>query len=109
MKQSFSFKNHKSSQNSICNNFSLRVSCSGNQLSLPEATLLHESSACRTLLMEHFDQVCHSILTQRISRNAYIQQILPKILPRLAAFNKEKFIEKYVILEKNINSFFFYY
>lgn len=52
--------------------------------------------------MEHFDQVCQSILTQRISRNAYIQQILPKILPRLAAFNKEKFIEKYEILEIRI-------
>ncbi len=76
------------------NSFSFRVSGSGNQLGLPEATTLHESSVCRSLLMEHFDEVCNGILTQRISRNPHIQQILPKILPRLAAFNKEKFIKK---------------
>lgn len=70
------------------------ASSTGNQLGMPEAALLHESSVCRALLMEHFDEVCSNILSQRISRSIYIQQILPKILPRLAAFHKEKFIKK---------------
>lgn len=98
--KSFALKHHKFSQNAGGINFSFSVSGSGNQLGLPEATSLHESSVGRALLMEHFDEVCNNILTQRISRNPYIQQILPKILPRLAAFNKEKFIKKYVLKKK---------
>lgn len=95
MKSSFSLKQHKFSQNYVGSTFSFSVSGSGNQFGMPEASSLHESSACRSLLIEHFDEVCNNILTQRISRNPFIQQILPKILPRLGAFHKEKFIKKY--------------
>lgn len=54
---------------------------------------LYESSACRVLMTEHFDDICNDVLSQRISRSPHIQHTLLAILPRLAAFNKEKFIK----------------
>ncbi|XP_065216693.1 serine/threonine-protein kinase mTOR isoform X2 [Planococcus citri] len=89
-------KNKQPVMSSLGFGLSLGGTSSGNQLGMPEATLLHESSVCRALLSEHFDEVCSNILSQRISRNIYIQQILPKILPRLAAFNREKFIKNHL-------------
>lgn len=95
MKSPLSIKKAKTHfMSSVGPGLSIERSSSGNQLGMPEATFLHESSVCRALLTEHFDEVCSNILSQRISRNVYIQQILPKILPRLAAFHREKFIKK---------------
>lgn len=94
MKSPFALKTHKSSSSAVGNSFAVSASGSGNQLGIPEMTLFHESSACRALLMERFDDVCSNILAQRISRNPYIQQTLLKLLPRLAAFNKERFMSK---------------
>uniref|UniRef100_A0A1B6E046 Serine/threonine-protein kinase TOR n=1 Tax=Clastoptera arizonana TaxID=38151 RepID=A0A1B6E046_9HEMI len=53
---------------------------------------LYESAACRSLITEHFDDICNEVLSQRISRSPHIQHTLFAILPRLAAFNKEKFV-----------------
>ena len=88
-------KAHKQSS-AYGNSSSLSASGGSSQHEMPEVKHGHESSACKALLTEHFDEICCKILAQRISRSPYIQQILPKLLPRLAAFNKEKFMKKYV-------------
>lgn len=55
---------------------------------------LYESSACRSIISENFDAICAAVLTQRVSsRSPHIHNTLLAILPRLAAFNKEKFVE----------------
>ncbi|XP_075220340.1 serine/threonine-protein kinase Tor [Lycorma delicatula] len=56
---------------------------------------LYESSACRALVTEQFDNICKDVLSQRISRNPHIQHTLLTILPRLAAFNKEIFVKQH--------------
>ncbi|KAI8439629.1 hypothetical protein MSG28_013348 [Choristoneura fumiferana] len=42
---------------------------------------IYESAVCRTLLTEKFEKICHVLLI---------------IIPRLAAFNKEYFLKKYI-------------
>ena len=54
---------------------------------------IYESAACRSIISEHFDQICTSVLTQRVSRSSHIHNTLLAILPRLAAFNKNKFVD----------------
>ncbi|KAG8279049.1 hypothetical protein J6590_008067 [Homalodisca vitripennis] len=66
-----------------------------NNKSNPEH-MLFESSVCRSLMIEHFDDVCSETLAQRISRSTHILQTLLAILPRLAAFNKEKFVKTHL-------------
>jgi FKBP12-rapamycin complex-associated protein len=44
-------------------------------------------------MTERFDDVCKDVLTQRNSRSAHVHHTLLAILPRLAAFNKEKFVK----------------
>uniref|UniRef100_A0A8D9ABA5 Serine/threonine-protein kinase TOR n=1 Tax=Cacopsylla melanoneura TaxID=428564 RepID=A0A8D9ABA5_9HEMI len=57
---------------------------------------LYESAACRTLISEKFEEVANTVLAQRMTRPANIQQTLLTILPRLAAFNKDKFVQSYL-------------
>ncbi|PSN34470.1 Serine/threonine-protein kinase mTOR [Blattella germanica] len=57
---------------------------------------LYESAACRQLMTERFDDVCSDVLSQRVVRNSHIQHTLLAILPRLAAFNKEKFVKAHL-------------
>jgi serine/threonine-protein kinase mTOR len=52
---------------------------------------LSESAACRQLMAENFDEICHQALGHRNSRSPHIQSALLNLLPRLAAFNKAKF------------------
>ncbi|CAA9998750.1 unnamed protein product [Nesidiocoris tenuis] len=52
-----------------------------------------ESSACRSLMSEHFDEICLSVLAQKMSKSPHIHQTLLSILPRLAAFNRQKFVD----------------
>ncbi|XP_054269929.1 serine/threonine-protein kinase mTOR-like [Macrosteles quadrilineatus] len=66
-----------------------------NNKSNPEH-MLFESSVCRSLMIEHFDDICKETLAQRISRTSHILQTLLAILPRLAAFNKEKFVKTHL-------------
>ncbi|XP_043460744.1 serine/threonine-protein kinase mTOR isoform X2 [Leptopilina heterotoma] len=53
----------------------------------------HESTACRGLMLEKLDDVSDEVMNQRISRNPHIQNALMNLLPRLAAFNREKFVQ----------------
>ncbi|KAJ8676220.1 hypothetical protein QAD02_012006 [Eretmocerus hayati] len=53
---------------------------------------LHESAVCRSLMLEKLDQINNEIINQRYSRNSHIQNALMTLLPRLAAFNREKFV-----------------
>ncbi|PNF25178.1 Serine/threonine-protein kinase mTOR, partial [Cryptotermes secundus] len=57
---------------------------------------LYESAACRQLMTERFDDVCKDVLTQRNSRSPHVHHTLLEILPRLAAFNKEKFVKTHL-------------
>jgi FKBP12-rapamycin complex-associated protein len=53
---------------------------------------VHESAACRSLMLEKLDDMNSDVINQRHSRNSHIQNALMTLLPRLAAFNKEKFV-----------------
>ncbi|XP_076166943.1 serine/threonine-protein kinase Tor isoform X1 [Ptiloglossa arizonensis] len=51
----------------------------------------HESAVCRCLMQERLDDIYNDVMNQRMSRSPHIQHALMMLLPRLAAFNKEKF------------------
>ncbi|XP_059613044.1 serine/threonine-protein kinase Tor [Phlebotomus argentipes] len=57
---------------------------------------VQESLVCRQLVMENFQEICMKVMEQRISRSFHVQQILLSILPRLAAFNREIFVQNYL-------------
>uniref|UniRef100_A0A0P4VNQ8 Serine/threonine-protein kinase TOR n=2 Tax=Scylla TaxID=6760 RepID=A0A0P4VNQ8_SCYOL len=64
-----------------------------------ETTILDqpcESRTCRELILEQYDVISTQVLSQRSSRNTLIQTALLKILPRLAALNKENFSQTYL-------------
>lgn len=69
----------------------------GNDPSRP----LYESAACRSLISERYEEVANMVLTQRLVRSNNIQQTLLTILPRLAAFNKEKFVQAHLNTSMN--------
>lgn len=56
----------------------------------------HESNTCKRLLDEKFDQICERVLRQRALRNPYIQHALHMVLPRLAAFQTQRFVKRYL-------------
>ncbi|XP_016968569.1 serine/threonine-protein kinase Tor [Drosophila biarmipes] len=55
-----------------------------------------ESAYAHEILQEHYTTICDNVLEQRSSKSPYVQQALLQILPRLAAFNREVFVEKYL-------------
>ncbi|CAG5108662.1 Similar to Mtor: Serine/threonine-protein kinase mTOR (Rattus norvegicus), partial [Cotesia congregata] len=57
--------------------------------------LLHESAACRQLMQERLDDFYNDVMNQRHSKNPHIQHSLMTCLPRLVAFNTEKFNKEY--------------
>lgn len=59
-------------------------------------TLIYESAVCRQLISENYDSICSDIMAQRVSRSTHIQQILLIILPRLAAFNRVRFMNNHL-------------
>lgn len=59
---------------------------------------VYESAACRVLISENFDEICSSVMAQRVSRSPYIHNTLLTILPRLAAFNKDRFVKTLVFV-----------
>ncbi|KAL1122375.1 hypothetical protein AAG570_003780 [Ranatra chinensis] len=63
---------------------------------LATAEPLYESSACRALVTEYYDHICSLVLEQRVSRSPHIHSALLTILPRLAAFNREKFVKTHL-------------
>lgn len=56
----------------------------------------HESTVCRCLMQERLDDIYNDVMNQKISRNPHIQHALMMLLPRLAAFNKDKFIRDHL-------------
>ncbi|KAF4530221.1 hypothetical protein B566_EDAN017958, partial [Ephemera danica] len=56
---------------------------------------MSESAACRQLMMEHLDFVCRETLSNRASRSSHIQAAILNMLPRLAAFNRSKFVHEH--------------
>ncbi|XP_071445181.1 serine/threonine-protein kinase mTOR [Hetaerina americana] len=60
----------------------------------PISTLspIPESSTCRALMLEHFEDVCLDAVSQRGTRSPHVLHALLTLLPRLAAFQKEKFV-----------------
>jgi len=55
-----------------------------------------ESAYAQEILQEHYTSICDNVLEQRTSKSPYVQQALLQILPRLAAFNRAVFVEKYL-------------
>ncbi|XP_016932710.3 serine/threonine-protein kinase mTor [Drosophila suzukii] len=55
-----------------------------------------ESAYAHEILQEHYTTICDNVLEQRSLKSPYVQQALLQILPRLAAFNREVFVEKYL-------------
>ncbi|KAH1016334.1 serine/threonine-protein kinase Tor isoform X2 [Dendroctonus ponderosae] len=67
-----------------------------NATSLAEKPVVIESIICHQLVSEKFDYICMDVLAQKSLKVNFVQQTLLTIMPRLAAFNKEKFVEKYL-------------
>ncbi|GAB6019044.1 hypothetical protein CHUAL_000671 [Chamberlinius hualienensis] len=57
---------------------------------------LYESSTCRVLLLENYDQICEQVMKHRSSRNMYVQQMLLSVLPRMAALSNQVFVKFYL-------------
>lgn len=55
----------------------------------------YESSACKDLLQENYDQVCLTVLNLKSIRSLLVNSAMVKLFPRLAAFNKSIFTQKY--------------
>lgn len=62
----------------------------------PLSLAIHESPTCRQLLNEKFTYICDIIMKQKASKNPYIINILLMLIPRMAAFNSEYFVEKHL-------------
>ncbi|XP_032242839.2 serine/threonine-protein kinase mTOR [Nematostella vectensis] len=67
---------------------------SGTQLG--EINPLCHSKVCKEFMEEKFDEVCILVLYYSGTRNSTIQQTLLTLLPRLAAFQPQKFVKKYL-------------
>ncbi|XP_046866806.1 serine/threonine-protein kinase Tor [Drosophila willistoni] len=55
-----------------------------------------ESAYAHEILAEHYVTICDNVFEQCFSKSPYVQQGLLQILPRLAAFNREVFVQKYL-------------
>lgn len=64
-------------------------------------TTINESSVCRQLAFEKYDYICLDVIAQSSARSLHIQNVLLNILPRLAAFSREQFSEKYLPIAMN--------
>jgi len=63
---------------------------------VPTTLTVHESPTCRQLLNEKFTYICDIIMRQKSSKNTYIINILLILIPRMAAFNPDYFVEKHL-------------
>ncbi|XP_026495613.1 serine/threonine-protein kinase mTOR [Vanessa tameamea] len=57
---------------------------------------IYESEVCKKLLTEKIERTCQDVMSQRLLKTQGVPQILLIIIPRLAAFNKELFLKKYL-------------
>lgn len=60
--------------------------------SLKFCSNVQESSACRQIIIENYDEICLRIMEQRTVKSNYVQQSLFSVLPRLVAFNRDLFV-----------------
>lgn len=63
---------------------------------IPEKPVIVESSLCHQLVAEKYEYICLDVIQQKFSKQSYVHQTLMIILPRLAAFNKEIFVQKHL-------------
>lgn len=67
---------------------------------LPGREQIVESALLKALLYEHYDEICKIVLqiatNPTMSRNANIQNALLLVLPKLASFQQDTFVEKYL-------------
>lgn len=65
---------------------------------LPSPTVLaiQESPTCRQLLNEKFSYICDTIMRQKTSKNPYIINILLTLIPQMAAFHPDYFVERHL-------------
>lgn len=63
---------------------------------IPEKPIIIESSICHQLMSDKYEYTCLDVIHQKFSRQSYVQQTLMNILPRLAAFNRELFVQKHL-------------
>lgn len=64
--------------------------------SLKFCSNVQESSACRQIITENYDEICQRILEQRTVKSNYVQQSLFSVLPRLVAFNGNLFVRNHL-------------
>ncbi|XP_055916701.1 serine/threonine-protein kinase Tor [Eupeodes corollae] len=57
---------------------------------------VQESAHSRQILIDNYCKICENVLDQRMSKSVHVQQGLLEVLPRLAAFNREVFVLKYL-------------
>ncbi|XP_038222262.1 serine/threonine-protein kinase mTOR [Zerene cesonia] len=57
---------------------------------------IYESEVCKKLLSEKIERICHDVMAQRLLKLQGVPQTLLVIIPRLAAFNKDLFLKKYL-------------
>ncbi|CAG9564543.1 unnamed protein product [Danaus chrysippus] len=62
---------------------------------------IYESSICKKLVSEKYDQISVDVMAQQISRSHTVHQMLLLLIPRLAAFNRDSFAKKH--LKSTIN------
>lgn len=55
-----------------------------------------ESTVCRQIIIENYDDICQRIMEQRLVKSSNVQQSLFSILPRLVAFNREVFVREHL-------------
>lgn len=67
----------------------------------PFTNLIIESSVCKQLIFDKYDYICLDVLAQRTARYPHIHNSLLVILPRLAAFCRERFVKTHLPITMN--------
>lgn len=84
--------------------FSKRPSVVMNFTHNPLHNYVIESSVCRQLIADNYNNICLDVLAQRMAtlgRCAHIHQTMLMILPRLAAFDKQNFVKLHMPITMN--------
>lgn len=61
----------------------------------PSDNIQYESEDSNNLIRENYDLVFTMVLSHGLSRKPSLISAIVKVLPRLAAFNKSIFVQKY--------------
>lgn len=64
-----------------------------------------ESAQMRNIITQHYDEICSKVLkiahNSMCSKNLFIQKALLQVLPKLAAFQRDPFVSKYLMQTMN--------